>query len=139
MTHDGSTGAATLSAYAGILHGVRGLIPAVAEGGLLVFFLDRAGVVILRVVLDEGTRHVDELFLRHLTALVADIDAAAVVLASVRVDGQPRRADRLLWREMQQRLADGHTALRDLLVVGDDRCWSAATRRRLQKAALNVG
>jgi DNA repair protein RadC len=138
MTLDGTAGGAT-PAYAAIFHGVRCLVPAVSEGGLLVFFLDRSGVVILRVALDEGTRHVDELFLRHLTALVADIDAAAVVLVSVRADGQPRRADRLLWREMQQRLADGHTALTDLLVVGDDRCWSAATRRRLRQAVTTPG
>jgi hypothetical protein len=34
---------------------------------------------------------------------------------------------------MRQRLAAAHSVLSDLLVVGDDRCWSAATRRRLRQ------
>jgi DNA repair protein RadC len=132
MTPDSTARCVSTSRYAAIRDSVRCRVPAVADGGLVAFFLDAAGEVILRVVLDEGTRHVDDLFLRHLTALIAEIDAASVVLASVRSDGQPRRADRVLWREMRVRLADAHSVLADLLIVGEDRCWSAATRRRLR-------
>jgi DNA repair protein RadC len=132
MTEAGTT-------HTAIWDGVRCRVPAVGDGGLLAFFLDPAGLVILRVALDEGTRHVDELFLRHLTALVTEIDAASVVLASVRADGQPTRTDRVLWREMQQRLTNAQSVLTDLLVVGDDRCWSAATRRRLRVPAPAPG
>jgi DNA repair protein RadC len=135
MTPNGTDHGVTSPVYAAIWDTVRCRVPAVADGGLVAFFLDAAGEVILRVVLDEGTRHVDDLFLRHLTALVGEIDAASVVLASVRTDGQPRRADRLLWREMRTRLADAHSQLTDLLIVGEHRCWSAATRRRLRPAA----
>jgi DNA repair protein RadC len=132
MTSDGTPPGASTAVYAAVCAGVRCRVPAVAEGGLVAVFLDASGGVILRVVLDEGTRHVDDLFLRHLTALIAEIDAASVVLTSVRSDGQPRRADRLLWREMRERLADAHCVLADLLIVGQDRCWSTATRRRLR-------
>jgi DNA repair protein RadC len=130
---DGGAERATGSPCTAVWDGVRCRVPAVADGGLLAFFLDSAGIVILQVALDEGTRHVDELFLRHLTALINEIDAASVILVSVRADGVPQRTDRLLWREMRQRLAAAHSVLSDLLVVGDDRCWSAATRRRLRQ------
>jgi DNA repair protein RadC len=133
QARDGGAVGPTGSSYAAIWDGVRCRVPAVADGGLLAFFLDAADIVILRVALDEGTRHVDELFLRHLTALVNEIAASSVILASVRADGVPQRADRLLWREMRQRLSASHSVLSDLLVIGDDRCWSAATRRRLQQ------
>jgi DNA repair protein RadC len=129
---DGGAGGATGPAYTAVWDAVRCRVPAVADGGLVACFLDAAGTVILRVVLDEGTRHVDELFLRHLTALINEIAAASVILASVRADGVPQRTDRVLWREMRQRLEASHSVLSDLLVIADDRCWSAATRRRLR-------
>jgi hypothetical protein len=138
MTHDGRRDAgrdrpeaAAGPVYDAICDEVRTVAPVVLDGGLLAFFLDGSAQVILKVALDEGTRHVDDLFLRHLSALVAEIDAATVILASIRANGQPRRADRLLWREMQRRLATSDSVLADLLVVGPDWCWSAATRRRV--------
>jgi DNA repair protein RadC len=140
MTRDGAAqtvqphaGGASQSPYIVVWDSVRGRVPVASDGGLLAFFLDAAGVVVLRVALEEGTRHVDELFLRHLTGLITEIGATSVILASVRADGVPRRTDRLLWREMQQRLATAHSVLSDLLVVGEERCWSAATRRRLRQ------
>jgi DNA repair protein RadC len=138
MTPDGTARGMSASMYVAIWDSVRCRVPTVTDGGLIAFFLDATGDVILRVVLDEGTRHVDELFLRHLTALIAEIDAASVVLASVRSDGQPRRADRVLWREMRERLAAAHSVLVDVLIVGEDRCWSAATRRRLRPAVTTL-
>jgi DNA repair protein RadC len=139
MTPDDTVSGLSSLVYAAIRDGVHDRVPAVPEGGLVAVFLDATGAVILRVVLDEGTRHVDDLFLRHLTALVAEIDAASVVLASLRSDGQPRRADRMLWREMRERLTDAHSVLVDLLIVGDDRCWSAASRRRLRPEVPAAG
>jgi DNA repair protein RadC len=103
----------------------------VGPGGLLAYFLDASNRVVLRARLEEGTRHVDELFLRHLTALVEEIDATRIVLVSVRYDGHPRPVDRLLWREMRRRLTQASSVLADLLIVGGDRWWSIATRRRL--------
>jgi DNA repair protein RadC len=134
MTPDGTAPGVSAAVCAAVWDSLGRRVPAVPDGGLVAVFLDAGGEVVLRVVLDEGTRHVDDLFLRHLTALIAEIDAASVVLASVRSGGQPRRADRLLWREMQQRLVDAHSVLADLLIVGEDRCWSAAGRRRWRPA-----
>ena len=131
MTLQDPAAAAPGLPFGSILTATRTAAPVVGDGALLAFFIDGSAQIIFQVALDEGTRHVDELFLRHLGALVADIDAATVVLASVRGSGRPRRVDRLLFQEMQRRLSGAHSELADLLVVGADRCWSAATRRRV--------
>jgi hypothetical protein len=130
MTHDNAAVRDDAVPYQAIIAEVRGLA-ALLDGSLLAFFLDGSGQVILKVALDEGTRHVDELFLRHLLALVAEIEAPTVVLASVRQAGLARRTDRVLFQQLQLRLSGTQSALADLLVVGRDRCWSAASRRRI--------
>jgi hypothetical protein len=130
MTHDNAAVRADAVPFHAIITEVRDLA-ALLEGALLAFFLDESGQIILKVALDEGTRHVDELFLRHLLALVAEIEAPTVVLASVRAAGHARRIDRLLFQEVQRRLTGTPSTLADLLVVGPDRCWSAAGRRRV--------
>jgi hypothetical protein len=96
------------------------------DGDLMVVFLDLDGLPLLTIDVDEGTHSVDELFLRHVTALVLDVRLPGVVLAVPRTAGRPTRVDRLLWHEMVARLSDGPTTLVDLLVVGEQRWWSAA-------------
>lgn len=130
MTYDNAAVRGDAVPYRTIITEVRA-VAALLEGALLAFFLDGSGQIILKVALEEGTRHVDELFLRHLLALVADIEAPTVVLASVREAGHARRTDRLLFQALQLRLIGTPSALADLLVVGPDRCWSAASRRRV--------
>jgi hypothetical protein len=100
-----------------------------ADGGLLAVFLDRHDTVALTIGFDEGTRHVDELFLQHVVGVVADVRVAAVVFAIVRANGQPTRIDRRLWRELGTRLDGSTTDLRDVIVVGDAQWWSAASGR----------
>lgn len=95
------------------------------DGALSAVFLDRRRAVVLTVGFDEGTGCVDELYLRHLAAIVTDTQVAEVVFAVVRTDGRPTRVDRLLWRELRPRLADASTALCDLIVVGESQRWSA--------------
>jgi DNA repair protein RadC len=106
-------------------------------GGLLGLFLDAAGRVALTTVVSEGTDDVDELFLRHLVAMVADVGLAAVVFAVARASGKPSRVDRRLWRELSSRLASLPTELLDVVVVGESSSWSAAVsqRRRPRQAA----
>jgi DNA repair protein RadC len=135
MTDDGTAAAVSNRACGAVCDEIRQAAHLLRDGDLLVFFLDGSSRVILKVALAEGTHHVDELFLRHLTSLVDEIDAATVVLTSVRGNGQPRRVDRLLWREMQRRLATAQSVLADLLVAGGAHCWSSATRRRISYGA----
>lgn len=97
------------------------------DGSLLAVFLDRFGTVALTVGFDEGTRYVDELFLQHIVAIVADLRVAAVVFAVIRAAGRPTRIDRRLWRELVTRLGGASTDLRDVIVVGDDQWWSAVS------------
>jgi hypothetical protein len=130
MTHDNAEVSAELVPCPAIITEVRHLAD-LPEGALLAFFIDGSGQIILKVALDEGTRHVDELFVRHLLALIGEIEAPIVVLASVRGGGRARRIDRILFQELQRRLTATPSVLADLLVVGPDRCWSAAGRRRV--------
>ncbi len=106
-----------------------------SDGALRAVFLDRSRAVVLTVGFDEGTDDVDELFLRHLVTTVADLALASVVFAVLRADGRLTRVDRRLWRELRQRLADGPTQLLDLVVVGDERSWSAAQSKAFSSAA----
>lgn len=107
------------------------------DGALLAVFVDRRGAAVLTMGFEEGTSNVDELFLRHLVALVTEITVAAVVFAVVRADGRPCRVDKLLWRELKARLAGTTTTLRDVIVVGEHQRWSAASGRTesLKRAA----
>lgn len=114
------------ASYDAIRDEVHGRWTSGRDGDLMVVFLDVDGLPLLTVDVDEGMHSVDELFLRHVTALVLDVRLPAVVLAVTRAAGRPRRVDRLLWHEMSERLAAAPTALVDVLVVGADRWWSAA-------------
>lgn len=96
------------------------------DGDLMLVFCHDDGTPILTLDVDEGTRHVDELFLRHVTGLVDDLRLPAVVPVVLRRDGRPLRSDRRLWHELRHRLADRATALAGFLVVGDTAWWSAA-------------
>jgi hypothetical protein len=100
-----------------------------AEGDLFALFLAPAARVLMTVEVGEGTRHVDELFLRHLVALVDDLHLDAVTFVVWRLAGRPRRVDKLLWRELTVRLGSADTRLLDLLVTGPERVWSASTGR----------
>jgi hypothetical protein len=100
------------------------------EGGLLGVFLDATGRIVLCVEIGEGTRDVDELFLRHVISIVEDIDVAAVVFAVSRRLGRPTRVDKLLWRELAERVTTTSSRLLDVVVVGEHQMWSAATGRR---------
>ena len=99
------------------------------DGALMLVFLDVHRRLLLTIDIDEGTRHVDELFLRHVTALVLDLALPAVVVVVARASGRAQRVDRTLWRELTARLSGGDTAVLDLVVVGDERWWSACLRR----------
>jgi hypothetical protein len=96
------------------------------EGALLAVFLDGRHTVLLTIGFEEATDHVDELFLRHVVAVITDIRVAAVVLAVLRTNARPTRVDKLLWREIGARLVDAPTALLDLMVIGESGRWSAA-------------
>jgi hypothetical protein len=91
-------------------------------------FTDLDGRAVLRVEIGEGTTNVDELFLRHLVMLTADVGVPGVRFVISRADGRPTRVDKLLWRELQQRLVDSTTRLLDVIVVGQTCWWSARTR-----------
>jgi DNA repair protein RadC len=99
------------------------------EGALLAVFLDRQRAVVLTIGFEEGTRHVDELFLRHLVAVISDLRVAAVVFSVIRGIGHPTRIDKLLWHELSARLGATSTDVLDLLVIGERQLWSAATGR----------
>jgi hypothetical protein len=96
-----------------------------AAGALLAVFLDERRTVLLTIGFDEGTQHVDELFLRHLVDIVTDIRVAAVAFVVVRANGRPTRVDKRLWHELGARLADTTTRLLDVIVVGETTRWSA--------------
>jgi hypothetical protein len=97
-----------------------------AEGALLAVFLDAHHTVLLTIGFEEATDHVDELFLRHVVAVITDIRVAAVVLAVLRTNGRPLRVDKVLWREVGARLDEAPTALLDVVVIGEHARWSAA-------------
>jgi len=99
------------------------------EGALVAVFIGGCGDVVLRVEISEATHHVDELFLRHLVMLAADVGVPEVAFVISRGDGRPTRIDRLLWRELRERLAGSSTALVDVMVVGADAWWSGASGR----------
>jgi DNA repair protein RadC len=96
------------------------------EGTFHAVFLDSRHAILLTIDFDEGTDHVDELFLRHVVAIVNDIRVAAVAFAVRRGAGRPTRVDKLLWRELTARLADSTTAVLDVVVVGERRRSSVA-------------
>jgi DNA repair protein RadC len=108
------------------------------EGALHAVFLDARHAVLLTIDFDEGTGHVDELFLRHVVAIVNDIRVAAVVFAVRRCAGRPTRVDKLLWRELSARLADGPTAVLDVVVVGESRRSSVAQSVALRAPVSRV-
>jgi hypothetical protein len=99
------------------------------DGSLVAVFVDAAGNVVLPVDISEGMRNVDELFLRHLLMLASDVGVPGVIYVIRRASGRPARVDRLLWRELSRRLAGSTTALVDVIVVGDQGWWSAASGR----------
>jgi hypothetical protein len=100
-----------------------------APGSLNAVFVDDGGQVVLRVNISEGTAHVDELFLQHVVMLTSDVGVAGVTFVISRADGRPTRIDRLLWRELSKRLAGAATQLLDVVVVGEEQWWSAASGR----------
>jgi DNA repair protein RadC len=116
-----------LTPHHAICHEVRDR--AQPDGALLGVFLDAAHRIVLCAPIDEGTGDVDELFLRHLVAIVTDIAVAAVVFAVARPSGRPLRVDKLLWRELSARLDTSTTRLLDVIVVGEHQQWSAASGR----------
>jgi DNA repair protein RadC len=99
------------------------------DGSLVAVFVGPGDQVVLRVALNEGTTHVDELFLRHLVMLTADVGVPSVAFVISRRDGRPTRIDRLLWRELTRRLAASGTELLDVVVVGEESYWSATSGR----------
>jgi DNA repair protein RadC len=111
--------------YAAICDALRAR--AWSDGGLLGVFLNRQRRILLTIEIGEGTHHFDELFLRHLVAVITDIGVADVVFAITRTNGRPTRVDKLLWRELGERLDGAATALLDVIVVGESCWWSAAT------------
>lgn len=100
-----------------------------SDGALLAVLLDHRHAVLLTISFDEGTRQIDELYLRHLVAVVSEVSVAAVVFVVLRGSGRPTRVDKLLWRELETRLAAEPTRLLDLIVIGEATRWSAATGR----------
>jgi hypothetical protein len=103
-------------------------------GALLGIFLNAELAILLTMRISEGTDHVDELFLRHLVGVVADLQMVAVIFAVLRVEGRPARIDRLLWRELHGRLENEPTRFLDLIVVGAHRSWSCASGRCIPAA-----
>jgi hypothetical protein len=99
------------------------------DGALRAVLLDHRYAVLLTIPFEEGTGHVDELYLRHLVAVVAEVGVAAAVFVVLRGSGRPTRVDKLLWRELGSRLAVEPTQLLDLVVLGKATRWSAATGR----------
>jgi hypothetical protein len=74
------------------------------------------------------------MFARYLATLVADVGSVAAVLVVNRRDGRPRRTDKALWQAVSERLASTPTRLLDLVVVGEDRHWSALSDARRSAA-----
>ena len=98
-------------------------------------FLDVDGGLLLTLDIDEGTRFCDELFLRYLKFLICDLSLPRVVACVPRADGRPSKSDRRLWRDLRSRLEDAVTRFDDLLVVGDERSWSAMSSQRAPRLA----
>lgn len=99
------------------------------DGSLTVVFVDADERIILRVDIGEGTSHIDELFLRHLVMLTADVGVPGAAFVVRRADVRPKRSDRRLWQELSTRLSESSTKLVDLVIVSDDAWWSAASGR----------
>jgi hypothetical protein len=109
-----------------------------SDGALLGVFLNRRRQILLTIEIGEGMHHVDELFLRHLVAVITDIGVADVVFAVTRDNGRPTRVDKLLWRELGERLDGTATALLDVIVVGESRWWSASSGRAQSSARTSA-
>jgi DNA repair protein RadC len=118
--------------FAAIIEDVRQR--AEPAGALLGIFLNAEHGTLLTMRISEGTDHVDELFLRHLVGVVADMQMVAVIFAVMRVEGRPARIDRLLWRELYERLENEPTRFLDVIVIGAKRSWSCASGRRIPAA-----
>lgn len=104
------------------------------DGDLMLIYLDACGVPLLTLDVDEGTRHLDELFVRYVVMLIVDLRLPGVVVAVPRRVGRPTRSDRGLWRELRKNVAgDDRTQLVDLVVVGDQQWWSAAGAHRVDR------
>lgn len=101
------------------------------DGALRALFIDAEDRVVLRVDVEEGTDHIDELFLRHVLMLISDVGVERVAFVISRPSGQAKRVDKLLWRELRARLAPGSTTLHDVVVAGHQSFWSAATNARI--------
>lgn len=106
--------------------------PDETDGGLWLVFFSRAGAPVLTLAVDEGVRHVDVLFRRHLVDVVRNVDADGLVLAVSRTDAKAQRAERGLWQHLVEQLRDDWPHRIDLLVVGPDETW---TPRRCRVAA----
>lgn len=104
-------------------------LPTPPDGALIALFVGASGDIVLRVEISEGTSNVDELFLRHLVMLTADVGVPEVAFVIGRGDGVPRKVDRRLWRELSRRLTGSTTALLDVAVVGPACWWSGAAAR----------
>jgi hypothetical protein len=96
------------------------------DGALRALFMAADDRVVLRVDLDEGTDHIDELFLGHLMMLISDVGVPGVAFVISRPSGRPNRIDKLLWRRLRERLSGSPTELVDVVVVGEQGAWSAA-------------
>jgi hypothetical protein len=109
------------------------------EGALWVAHIDRRGDVVMVLAIDEGTRCVDELFLRHLVDVVDRVGLPAAMLAVSRADGRPQRVDRRLRRDLDQRLRDSATELLGMWAVGESeaRLISAAGAKPVDGGAAD--
>lgn len=101
------------------------------EGALRVAFLDAHDRLLATTRIEEGTRHVDELFLRHLSDEVGRMGAPRVLVIVTRESGRPTRVDRLIFRELTSRLSGSVTSVADLVVVGSAAWWSARAGGRV--------
>lgn len=102
----------------------RRIRPHETDGGLWLVFFGPTGAPVLTLTVDEGVRHVDVLFRRHLVDLVRHVDAHALVLAVSRPDGRPQRVERRLWQHLLDRLREDWPHRIDLLVVGPEQTWA---------------
>ncbi|MDQ1704521.1 MAG: hypothetical protein QOF18_887 [Frankiaceae bacterium] len=96
---------------------LRGRLAPDSEGSLWLALVDRRGRLALCAPVDEGTHHIDELFLRDLAGLIRTFDVPVVALVVHRASGRPTRTDRQLWHELTRRLATSSPTHLDLLVV----------------------
>ena len=101
------------------------LVPA-DEGSLwLLFFDEPLHEPLVASAFDGAMAHVDTQMIRNLAQIIDAAPADAVLVAVPRSDGVPRPVDRRMWRGLRARLDDVSPRLLDLVVVGDDRLWSA--------------